>query len=307
VITHDRAEALAGPILVAVSAVSFGLMPLFSRWAERGGVALEMKLGLRFLIGAAILFLLAARERAPRPGGKAVLWLILLGGVVYFLEAYCYFAALIRGTPSGVVSLLLYLYPVSVTIGAWVIFRERIAPRRWAALVIAIIGLALTIGPAAFAASSTAGSTGFPGGAIGILLAVASGVCYAVYILGTSRLVTPRTALVCSTIVCASAAVVFMSVAVSKQQLLPATLTGWLGVALLGTISTAVALTAFLAGAARTGPVAASTISIIEPVTTTTLGAAFLGERVGLWQILGGTLILLGAVIAARAGRSRNQ
>lgn len=293
-------HALVGPLLVLASAVSFGFMPLFSRWAERGGVALEMMLGLRFLLGAALLTGLALKERTAWPRGRALGGLVILGGAVYFAEAYCYFGALSMGTPSGLVALLLYLYPVSVTLGAWLLFRERLSRGRCAALVLAMVGLVLTIGP-----TQMGGGKGLAGGIGGVVLGLASGVAYAVYMLATSRLVTKQTAMTSAAVVCWSAALVFLTVCATKHQTIPSTGMGVLGVVMLGTVSTAIALTCLLAGSAWVGPVAASTLSIVEPVTTVAVGAILLGEKVTLLQICGGVMILLGAVLAARVGRPR--
>lgn len=295
------ARHLIGPALVLISAVSFGFMPLFSRWAERGGVALEMKLGLRFLLGAGILTGLALKDRLRWPRGRVLGGLVLLGSCVYVAEAYCYFAALSRGTPSGLVSLLLYMYPVSVTVGAWLLFRERLTPARGVALGIAMVGLVLTIGPL-----ELGGGKGLPGGVVGAALGLASGIAYAVYMLASSRLVQAGTAMTSAAVVCWSAAAVFLAIAAAGRQALPSSFEGVLGVVALGTVSTAVALSCLLAGAARVGPVSASTLSIVEPVTTVAIGALLLGERVGLLQLVGGVMILAGAAMVARSGVKRS-
>ncbi len=169
----DGSHALVGPILIVISAISFGFMPLFSSWCRQGGVGLEMYLGLRFLVGAGVLTGLALRERSTWPRGGRLVGLTVLGAAVYFGEAFCYFAALSRGTPSGLVALLLYLYPVSVTVGAWLLFRERMTRVRLLALGLAILGLVLTIGPIEM--GSGGGSGG--GGGVGVGVGARPGGC----------------------------------------------------------------------------------------------------------------------------------
>ena len=51
---------------------------------------------------------------------------------------------------------------------------------------------------------------------------------------------------------------------------------------------------------------AASTLSIVEPVTTVAIGALLLGERVGALQVVGGVMILAGAAMVARSGVKRS-
>ncbi|MBL8962511.1 MAG: EamA family transporter [Phycisphaeraceae bacterium] len=310
--TREAADVLnprVGPLLVVISSISFGLLPLFSMWSESGGGAVEMRLGLRFLIGAMLLTGLALRERAPWPGGGRLAGLVVLGAGVYSAQSFCFFTALDRGTPSGLVSLLLYLYPVSVTLGAWLILRERLSASRWIAVALAMAGLVLTVWPmvSVMGRADGSGSTAIPGGMVGIGLGLFSGMAYAVYILVASRVVTRRTALTATAVVCWSAAAVFIGVAASRGHSLPSTVLGWTGVLALGVVGTAVAMGCFLAGSAWIGPVRASTISILEPVTTVVIGSLLLGEGFAAVQLAGGALILSGALMAGlppgRSGR----
>ena len=71
----------------------------------------------------------------------------------------------------------------------------------------------------------------------------------------------------------------------------------WVTVAALCLFCTVVPIRAFLAGLARVGPARAAVVSSLEAVVTVVLAAAFLGERIGRRQVLGGALILGGVVM----------
>jgi drug/metabolite transporter (DMT)-like permease len=63
------------------------------------------------------------------------------------------------------------------------------------------------------------------------------------------------------------------------------------------TLSTILALGAFLAGMQRVGPTTASLLSTLEPVFTVLLAMIFLGEFLTTTQVVGGGLVLSAAVL----------
>ena len=104
-----------------------------------------------------------------------------------------------------------------------------------------------------------------------------------------------------STVVVASAAVVFIAAAAIQGPALPHSVIGWAAVTGIALVSTVAAITLFFAGLARIGPTRASTLSTIEPVFTVILAALLLGERIEPIQLGGGALILGAVLLLARA------
>ncbi|HET9340864.1 MAG TPA: DMT family transporter, partial [Casimicrobiaceae bacterium] len=105
-----------------------------------------------------------------------------------------------------------------------------------------------------------------------------------------------------STVVIASAGVLFAALALLRGPVLPATAAGWTAVAAIALVSTVAAITWFFAGLKRIGPTRASTLSTVEPVVTVALAAIVLGERIAAVQLAGGALILAAVVMLARSG-----
>ncbi len=288
-----------GVLLVVISALSFSLMPLFKSWAAKGGAGTDALLALRFGIASAALWAIVLAGGAKIPRGAPLLVLVLMGAGCYFGEAYCYFGAIDAGVPSGLVSLILYTFPALVALASWLLFAEQLSPGKLIALALALAGM-VAVG------WSQAVPSGGPGRlaetpVTGLLLAGASALIYAVYILVGSRLPKAVEAVPAAAIVTGSAAVSFTVLALIRGSHPPSTAAGWGGVLALAFVSTVVGITALLAGIARIGPVQASTLSIIEPAGTFALGVLLLHEPAGPLQIAGGVLILLGAAIAARA------
>jgi drug/metabolite transporter (DMT)-like permease len=240
--------------------------------------------------------MLVRGERWPR--GTLLVWLIGMGAVLYVGEAMFWFHAA-RFIPVGLVSLLLYIYPVIVTIFAAVFLHERLTVTRLAAVGMAVAGLGLTIGPIAMSQFGRAQSTA--NAWIGILLGLACCLSYSVYILVGGPTTKRAGAIPASTVVIISAAAVLGAMSLGRGDALPTSTQAWFGVVCLALFSTVIAITAVLIGLARIGPVQTSTISTLEPVTTVIVGATLMGQELSPLQIVGGGLIVAAAVIVARS------
>jgi drug/metabolite transporter (DMT)-like permease len=285
---------LAGIAYVAASAAAFGAMAILARFATRDGVDTVGLLAIRFGLAAAFLVALCALRRVRWPHGRDLATLVTLGAVGYAAQAASFFTALTLA-PAGLVALLLYLNPGIVALLAAWRGHDRLTPRTIVALVVALAGTALTVGP-----SLAAGQAGVH--PLGIALGVLSALIYAVYIVASAGVASRVDPLAMSTIVIASAGVTFAGLALARGASLPASAAGWLAAVAIALVSTVAAITWFFAGLRRIGPTRASTLSTIEPVVTVALAAAVLGERIAPVQLAGGALILASVVLLARGG-----
>lgn len=278
----------AGVVLIAVSATSFGGMAIFARLAYADGADVTAVLFLRFALAAPCMAALLRLRRLRWPRGRELLGLAALGGIGYVGQSLAYFTALTMASAS-LVALLLYAYPAIVTLLSVVVLRARMTVRKLAALGIALVGTALTIGP------EVAGQP------LGVALGAAAAVVYSAYILVGSRL-TPRTgALASSTVIMTAAAAVYGLIVVTQRPSFPSTAGSWAAVGAIALVSTVVAITTFFAGMARLGAAEASTLSTIEPVVTVALAAVVLDERISAAQLAGGALILAAVILLAGA------
>lgn len=289
-----------GSILVVIAAICFGFMGLFRAWA--GEISVEMVLFLRFAIAGCIMTLIMLARGLAWPRGRLLLALIGMGAVLYVGESMFFFHGM-RHIPQGLVSLLLYIYPVLVTIFAWLFLDERLTRPRLIALGLALAGLALTIGPIIAGDNQTALPDANP--KLGIALGLGCCLFYSIYILVGGPMTRRAGALPASTVVIVSAAALFGAMALGKGDSFPATAAAWVGVAALAIASTVIAITAVLVGLERIGPVQTSTLSTIEPVMTVIVGAAFMNQHLTWLQIGGGLLIVGAALIVARCSATQ--
>jgi drug/metabolite transporter (DMT)-like permease len=293
-VDDDAAMPASGTLYCVASAAAFGAMGVVGKLAYDEGATVGTLLAVRFVLAAALFWLVLActgRMRAPRSlPRRDVAIAVALGAIGYGAQAGSAFAALDRLDPA-LFSLLLYVYPVLVTVAAIALGRERSSRRTTVALVLASIGLVLVL---AGAASGTID-------AFGAVLAFGAAAVYSAYILSSQGVAGRVDPIVLSTLLSTGAAATLTLGAVATGDLHPGGVStlgfGWLGV--LAVVSTVGAITLFFAGLRRVGPSAAAILSTFEPVVTVALAFVVFGGSLGAAQLIGGALVL-GAVLAVR-------
>jgi drug/metabolite transporter (DMT)-like permease len=274
---------LTGILLIAVSAASFGTLAIIGRYAYAEDIDTFTLLFLRFGISALLLggLLLTRRERAPR--GRTLALLVGMGAIGYVGQSYCYLTA-IKYASAGLVALLLYLYPSFVVILSLLFLKGKITWITLLALGLATLGAGLTANPQG-------------GQWTGILLALLAALIYAIYIVVGAGVMQKVSAVQSSTVIFASAGVVYGALTAMNGPHWPVSAGGWLAVAAIVLIATVIPVVAFLAGLKRIGPADASMLSTLEPVVTVLLAALLFGEMLHPVTLLGGGLILAAVVL----------
>ncbi len=285
--THRSPAQLQGAALVAMSAASFGALPIFARLAYGQGVDLYGILVPRFALGALLLALIASVRGTRWPRGRTLVAVLTMGAAGYTGQSFLYFSAL-HYADASLVALLLYSFPFIVAMLAAMFLRERLGTARIVALLAAGIGLIMTIG----------GGHGTP---LGVALGLGAAWVYAVYIVVGSQVLRDVDPIASSCLICAAAAASYGVISAGRglsglPANWPGSLQAWLPVIALAVVSTVLAISAFFAGLQRLGPTATSVLSTLEPVVSVALAALVLGERVSALQLLGGAVIVGTAV-----------
>ncbi len=291
---------LGGALLCLVSAAAFATLGIFGTLATDAGASVASLLVVRFALAASVfaaaLALTGGGARLRRLPRRVVLTGLALGAFGYSLQSALYFAAIGRLDVS-MVALLLYTYPVFVTVAALALGRATASMRTTAALVIASTGLALVL--------LAAGTGAFD--VLGALLSIGAAVTYTTYILVSDRIVGEVEPFALALLVLTGAAASF-TVAGLVTGSLDLALSGeaWLWLLLIALVSTVVAVSAFFAGLRRVGPSEAAILSTFEPPVTVALAFVALGERLTPAQLAGGVLVLAAVVLLQLpAGRRR--
>jgi drug/metabolite transporter (DMT)-like permease len=261
-------------------------MAIFAKEAYAAGVTVVTLLSFRFLLAAALFWVIVLVRGARLPSWRVLLAALGLGAAGYAAQAGLYFAALTR-IDASLTSLLLYTYPVLVFLGALALGREDPSPRRSGALALATAGVALVL---------LGGSVGAVDGA-GVAMALGAAVVYATYILVADRLVADVDPFVLAALVTTGATATLLAVGLGGGSLqLGFDAAGWGWIAALACGSTVVGVSAFFVGMRDVGPANASIVSTAEPAVTVGLATLVYGEALGPGQLAGAVLVL-GAVI----------
>ena len=281
-----------GAVFCLLSAIGFGAMAVFGKLAYDEGVTVGDLLLVRFGIAAAVMLVIVRARGGLRHGlgslpRRTAVAAFLMGAVGYAAQSASYFAALDR-IDASLLTLLLYLYPVLVMVGAVVLRREHWSGRRATALGLALLGMLLVLSGAATDRFDWLGAG----------LGVVSALVYTTYILIGYRVLTgispiPLTALVC----CGAFSTYAVATVVRGGPTLGFGTAGWGWLVAVALVSTVGAIILFFAGLARVGPSVASILSVLEPVVTIGLAAAIFGESLSGGQLAGGALVLAAVLV----------
>ncbi|MEA2131017.1 MAG: hypothetical protein QOJ85_3908 [Solirubrobacteraceae bacterium] len=289
----------SGMLLCLASAASFGAMGIFGKLAYAQGATVATLLSARFVLAAALLWLLVAcrgdgRRRLASVSRTDLGRALALGAVGYSAQAGAYFGALER-LDASLVAMLVYTFPAMVTVAAIALGRERATGRTSGALALASGGLVLVFAGAAAGALDP----------LGTLLGLTAASVYATYVLASEGISGRVDPLVLGALVCTAAATTVTLAGVASGDLAPAAVSpaglGWL--AALALVSTVAAVTLFFAGLRRVGPAAAAILSCLEPVVAVVLALVVFGETLGPVQVAGGALVLAAVVVLAGSRR----
>jgi drug/metabolite transporter (DMT)-like permease len=279
-------QRLIGAGLIVISAASFGTLAILGRYAYAAGLDTFTLLAIRFSAAALLMAILLFLRRQSLPRGRALLQLIGMGALGYVGQSFCYLSA-IRYASAGLVALLLYLYPAMVALLSALLLKERFTAIKITALLLATLGAGLTVNPRG-------------GHWTGILLALAAAAIYSVYIITGAGVLKKVSSVQSSTVIFASAGLVYMVLAGINGPHLPRDAGGWGVMAAIILLATVIPVVTFLAGMKRIGPTNASMLSTLEPIVTVVLAAFLFGETLPPLTLAGGGLILLAVLLLAR-------
>lgn len=291
---------LAGVGLIVLAAACFGTLGPLSRFAGDAGVEALTLVTWRAALGALVVsgFVLArllagiarpvplrslpARDRSFIVAGT-------VAGAVLNLAAFIAFERI----TIALTLLVFYLYPAIVALVSVLWFGERLDRLRWTALGVSLAGMGLVVGGAESLGAIDP---------LGIGLAFVAALSQAFFVLaarhGFARIPGPQAAV----ITMGGAAVLYVLIgaavgAVGQLGQPLASADALVPVALAGVIGAGIPTLAFIVGIRRLGPSRAAILAMLEPVVGVLLAAWLLAEQPTFVQLIGGALIMAGAIL----------
>jgi len=272
--------------MVLTAAAGFGTLAIFGKLAGQVGLPISTLLFFRFVVATgALLVMVSLLDLAELPSGKE-LWIALGIGLIYGIMTLLFFWGL-TFIPAGLAAIVFYTYPVHVFVISVTLLNEKLTRAKMSAVILGILGIVL------ISRGNTA--TVNP---LGVGLVMLAALCYAIYSTG-SRFILQTADTVPFTATAMVAALLsmvpyWMS---SGPFALPSSTAGWLLIAGIGTVGTAIPIVLYSGGLNRIEATRASVIGTSEPILTVLLGLILLGEPVSPRVFIGGVIILVGVLI----------
>ncbi len=278
-------RSLAGVGLVILSGCCFGTLAIFGKVAYRLGFSTSQLLTYRFAGAAVVMWVVAALIRQPSPPRRTLVGLGIMGAVGYVGQSGAYFGAL-HFIPASATALLLYTYPVVVTLVAAAFLGEPMSWSKVVAVALAFVGTVLVVRAQLTGAAP-----------VGIILGLTSAAIYSGYILYGSRLLPGVPPVSATATIMTAAALVWIVITSLSGQIL----VNWTAarLALLGgfvLLGTAIPVLTFILGLRLIGASRAAILSTFEPASTVVLAVLILGEAGSPLQYVGGALVLVSVI-----------
>lgn len=292
------AEQTADPtalMMVLAATAGLALKGVFGRFAFEAGLTVAGLVFFRLLLALPLFWGVAAwREKRLDAGLRGLGWREVgvgaLFGAVFLVATLADFQA-VDQLGAGVSRVVLFTYPMWVTLMSAAMERRRPPARQVAAFCIAYAGLVLLLWPKLAATDSPDWS----GVGWSLLAAVSIAAYYAFGQPAMRRLGSARFSLLSNIGSCVGVALVASTVLSADD--LAAGPESWLWIALIITVSTVAPMLLLYEGMMRIGAARAAIIALFGPVITVAVAWATLGESLSAIQILGVAVVLLGVAV----------
>ncbi|MHB1501587.1 MAG: DMT family transporter [Candidatus Dormibacteria bacterium] len=182
--------------------------------------------------------------------------------------------------------------PILIAVLGALVLHEQVPTRRWVAIAIAVVGVAVIVGTPA----------GGPRAEEGVLLLLVAAAAWALYTIGSRRLLERYQALTVVTWATAVGALTSLPLAayatMSTSQPWPQGLVSWGEVLYIGAIGMAAAFFLWIWGFRSVPASRGGVLLLFQPLVGVALGVALLGEAITLGTVVGAITVAAGVVLA---------
>jgi drug/metabolite transporter (DMT)-like permease len=299
--SRDR-DLLIGTFSALVAASLFGMLGPLSRFGAEAGVSGVAFTAWRAALGVAFLALLivargargtsVAALRGLSGRGRAALATAALSGLALNAAMFTTFGLV----PIALALMLFYVYPAGVVVVDLALGHERMSGSRAAALALSFVGVVLVLFGGAAEASGGSISP------LGVALGLAAAACQVVFVT-VSRggyATVPADAATLVILVTSMVGGVAIALVAGQGADLVAPFRSpapWPTIAIAGIAAAGVSSMLFLTAIRRIGGTRTGILMLFEPVVGVSLAALLLDEALAPKQLLGGGLVLAGALV----------
>ena len=275
-------SSFKGIAMTAGAGIIFGAFPIFTTLFVRFGGDVDSFNLYGFVL--TVVFLAAyitMTKRSFAVPKQAVLWIVLAGVAnvaTRILLTYSY-----QYLDVGIATTLHFLYPLFAALLGALCFREKMPIYKWIAFVVASLSVSL------FTTGTQAG-----GQLIGIILAVTSAVCFALYMLITEKAnLTDLDPVVFVFYVSLVSTVGCLFMGIGGALIVAVPVKALIGLLLCAIVNNVIAFALQQQGVKYLGAAMTALFSLFEPVFSCVFGVIFLQQAMGIKSVFGIVLILL--------------
>jgi drug/metabolite transporter (DMT)-like permease len=299
---HKQSGFVGGVIICLVGAICFSTKAIFVKLAYRDTtidavslLALRMLFSLPFFLISAALS--SSRTDNVRFTAKQWAGVALIGCLGYYISSLLDFLGL-QYVSAGIERLILFIYPTLVLLMSSLIFREKIKRIQWFAVAITYAGLLM-----AFLGEVTLPHADSENFYLGSALIFACAITYAIYIVGSGRLIpgigSAKFNSYAMSFACVAVLIHFFVTSDAALTNLDSNV--YIYSAAMAIFSTVIPSYLVTAGIKRIGSDNAAIVGSIGPVSTILQAYIFLSEPVLGLQIIGTAFILIGVLLIGRS------
>lgn len=278
---------ISGFIYTIISAASFGMLAIFGKLAFKAGFLTEELLMYRFIFASIffVIFFLIKDRSLFKISLKDFFKAFFAGAILYFIQAYAFIKAL-EFIAASTAALILYVYPLSVTILSMIFFKTKINRSMFLSLFLIMCGCCFIFYDA-FSRNMSIN---------GIFYAVLAMLTFSFYLIFIQKSLKNIKPITFSFYVILSTAFSF-SLFSNPLNITSLTTEKFTIAMMTGLIPTFIAVTLLYIAVEKIGSVYASIFSTVEPIVTVTASYLILNENIVFIQIVGAIFILGGIIL----------
>lgn len=277
-----------GYLLGTIAAATYGMNPLFALPLYKDGMNPDSVLFFRYTLAIPIMALMIkARGRSFKVHPKEVLPLALMG-MLMALSSLTLFLSY-NYMDAGIASTLLFVYPIMVAVIMTLFFREKLTKLTVACIFLALSGIGLLY----------QGDGGETLSLVGIGLAMASALSYAIYIVGVNRplLKVVPTVTLTFYVLLFGFTLFLVRVDFGRDLLMTDTWYLWGNLIALALFPTVISFLCTTQAIQYIGPTPTAILGALEPLTAIFFGVLVFGEALTPRLCTGIVLILLAVTL----------
>jgi drug/metabolite transporter (DMT)-like permease len=275
-----------GVSLILISALGYGLMPIFSVSALKSGVNVYTLLFTRFLLAALLLWTYIFIKKIPyKTSFRTTLYILFISLIGFTVASVSIYKAY-ELISSALATILLFTHPLFVVFIESILKKHKLQKHKLISSLIILVGLVIVLY-----------EKNIDYNIKGVLLGLTSSVAYAIFCYGLHDKETQKLSGITITAYMASVTAItaLVQCLINGVTVIPND-TALIAGILLAIFSTVMASVTFYEGLSIIGPSSATLISSFEPLFVMVMGIAFLDETFSIKILIGGIVIILGII-----------